>query len=293
MWVTQKPAYETYIKNMLRQQDEIYRLHKQLSSQKKVNAPSDDPVNAHNLLTSKTLLSRFEQFDRNIGYGKSHLGMAEQALDSAKDVIIRLQELAVTAASGTSTADTRNNIKAEVDILFDELVSVGNTNYDGRYIFSGFESGTPAFDQTGAYQGDANVQSIRVSLSSSVAIGTNGGEVFSGTSGGIDIMAAVAAFSTALGANDSAGIQTALGDLETSFNQVSNAVSDIGGRVSRLNAAEKDISVYSFELKSTISGIEDVDMAELVTDLKAGEVAMEAALASAGRIFQLSIFDYL
>jgi len=30
-----------------------------------------------------------------------------------------------------------------------------------------------------------------------------------------------------------------------------------------------------------------------VTDLKAGEVAMEAALASAGRIFQLSIFDYL
>src|SRR3972149_6822733 len=168
MRVTQKLSYDTYITNMMRQQDEIYRLHKRLSSQKKVSAPSDDPVNAHNLLTSRTLLSRFEQFDRNIGHGKSHLGMAGQALDSAKDVIIRLQEVAVTA-------DTRNNIKTEVDILFDQLVSIGNPNYDGRYIFSGFESGTPAFDQTGAYQGDANVQSIRVSLSSSVAIGTNGG----------------------------------------------------------------------------------------------------------------------
>ncbi len=293
MRVTQKLSYDTYIRNMLRQQDEIYRMHKQLSSQKKVNAPSDDPVNAHNLLTSRTLLSRFAQFDRNIEYGKDHLGMAEQALDRAKDVIIRLQELAVTAASGTSNAITRNNIKSEVDNLFEGLVAIGNTNHDGRYIFSGFESGTPAFDQAGAFQGDTNVQSLRVGLSSTVVIGTNGGEVFSGAGGGIDVMAAVAAFSAALGANDGAGIQTALGDLEASFDQISNAVSDIGGRVTRLKAAGEDMSVYSLELKSTISGIEDVDMAELVTDLKAGEVAMEAALASAGRVFRLNIFDYL
>lgn len=293
MRVTQKLSYDAYVRDMFRRQDELYRLNRQLATQKKVNVPSDDPVNAHNLLTSRTLLSRFEQFDRNIGYGKSHLAMSEQALDRAKDVIIRLQELAVTAASGITAAETRNNIKEEVDNLYDELVSIGNTNYDGRYIFSGFETGTPAFDQTGAYQGDSNVQSIRVSLSGYIAIGTNGGEAFSGTNGGIDIMAAVSAFSTALGANDGPGIQSSLGSLETAFNQISDAVSDIGGRISRLNAAAEDISVYSLELKSTISGIEDADMVKLVTDLKAGEVAMEAALSSAGRVFRLNIFDYL
>lgn len=293
MRVTQKLTYDRYINDLMRRQQDIYRINKQISTLKKVNAPSDDPVNAHSILSSRSLLSRFGQYERNIGHGLSHLGIAEQSLDRAKDVIIRLQELSVTASSGTANSETRATIKAEVDNLFNELVSIGNTNYDGRYIFSGYESGTAAFDSSGAYQGDGNVQALRVSPSSSVEIGVRGGDVFSGNAGGTDIMAAVSAFSSALGANDIAGAQAAIGSLDAGLRQVSNAVSDIGGRVSRLNAAASDLSVYSLELKSTISGLEDADLAELITDLKTGEVALQAALSSAGRVFSLNIFDYL
>lgn len=293
MRVTQKLSYDRYVSDLLLRQEKLYNINKQISSGRKVNAPSDDPVNAHKILTSKSLISQFGQYERNIGYALSHLGIAEQALDSAKDAVIRLQELAVTAASGTATSETRDMIKTEVDNLFDELVSIGNTRFDNRYIFAGYRSDAPAFDSSGAFQGDANVQAIKIGSSASVDMALNGGEVFGGSGGGTDIMATVAAFSAALAADDGDGVRAAIDGLEAGFAQLSKGVSDIGGRVSRLNAAEQNLSVYKLELQSTVSVLEDADMAELITDLKAGEVALQAALASAGRVFSLSIFDYL
>ncbi len=293
MRVTQKLSYDRYIGDLLLRQEKIYNINKQISSGRKVNLPSDDPVNAHKILTSKSLMSRFGQYERNIGYALSHLGITEQALDRAKDTVMRLQELAVTAASGTATSETRAMIKSEVDNLFDELVSIGNTRFDNRYIFAGYRSDSPAFDSSGSYQGDANVQAVKIGSSSLVDMALNGGEVFGGSPGGTDIMATVAAFSSALAADDGDGVRAAIDGLEAGLSQLSKGVSDIGGRVSRLDAAERDLSVYRLELESTVSVLEDADMAELITDLKAGEVALQAALASAGRVFSLNIFDYL
>lgn len=293
MRVTQKLSYERYISDLLLRQEKMYDINKQISSGRKVNLPSDDPVNAHKILTSKSLISQFGQYERNIGYALSHLGIAEQAVDRAKDAVVRLQELAVTAASGTANSETRTMIKAEVDNLLDELVSIGNTQFDNRYIFAGYRSDAPAFDNSGIYQGDGNVQSIRIGSSASVEMGLNGGEVFGGSGGGTDIMATVAAFSAALAADDGDGVRAAIDGLEAGLNQLSRGISDIGGRLSRLNAADQDLSVYKLELQSTVSVLEDADMAGLITDLKAGEVALQASLASAGRVFSLSIFDYL
>ena len=293
MRITQKLSYDAYVNDIFKRQEAIYRLNKQLATQKKVNAPSDDPVNAHNILTSKSLLSRFGQYERNIGTGLAHLGVAEQALDRAKDVVMRLQELAVTASSGTANSESMGMLKKEVDNLFDELVSIGNTSFDGRYVFSGYKTDTVAFDASGVYQGDANVQSIKVSPTSTVVIGVNGGEAFSGSGGGTDLMAAVSALSSALGSNDAAGVLAARDGLDAGFSQLSNAVSDIGGKVSRLKAANSDISVYTLELESTISTLEDADIVELITSLKSDEVALQASLSSAGKVFSLNIFDYI
>ncbi|MBI2399596.1 MAG: hypothetical protein HYV23_00795 [Deltaproteobacteria bacterium] len=81
--------------------------------------------------------------------------------------------------------------------------------------------------------------------------------------------------------------------LENSFNQVSSSVSDIGGRISRLNAAKEDFSAYRLEVKIKISDMEDADITTLISDLKSNQVALEAALASAGKVFSMNIFDYL
>jgi flagellar hook-associated protein 3 FlgL len=238
-------------------------------------------------------LSSIDQYDKNADFGLAALSFTETALDRAKDALTRLQELAVTAATGLASAESRNLIKSEVDNLRDELIHLGNSNFEGRYVFAGYKTDTEAFDASGAFQGDANTQQLKISPSGSISSGVNGGEVFRGTAGGVDILQTVSDFSAALAANDTAGVQAAITGLDNSFNQVSSSVSDIGGRVSRLNAAKDDFSAYRLEVKIKISDMEDADITTLISDLKSNQVALEAALASAGKVFSMNIFDYL
>lgn len=292
MRVTQNITYNGYINDLTRQQERLLGLHKQISTGKSVNAPSDDPVKVNTLLTSRGLLSSVEQYDENADSGLSYLGIAEGALSRVKDTIGRLSELAISS-NGIMDAGTRANIAIEVNSLYAQLVDQSNTTYDDKYIFSGYKTDTAAFTSLGAYQGDANAQAIKTGISTNVTIGVNGGAVFKGVGGGVDIFGKISAFITALETNDTAACKTAINDMDSAFDQVSDAVADIGGKVTRLNALKSDYSRISMELRSVMSGIEDADMAKVISDMQLGQAAMEASLKSAGRIFATNIFDYL
>lgn len=294
MRITQNLSYDAYVYDLMRRQESIYRINKQMASGHKVNSASDDPASAHKILTLRSVLSSIEQYDRNADFGLSTLSYSETALDQAKNAVIRLQELAVTAASGLSSAESRSLIKEEVDNLRDELIQIGNTNLDGRYIFAGYRTDAAAFDSaTGAFQGDANTQSLKIGSTATIEIGVNGGEAFSGVNGGTDIFQVVADFSAALESDDQAGILAATTGLESSLNQISAAVSDVGGKISRINAAKEDLSAYSLEVQTSVSNLEDADVTVLLSELQSNEVALEAALSSAGKVFSINIFDYL
>jgi len=292
MRITQNMTYNTYINDIMRRQETLNGLNKQLSTGKRVNAPSDDPVNAATILSSKSVLSSLDQFQRNIESGYTSLNLSEKALAGVKDVLTSIKEIAVSSATGTADAASRANSAKVVSNLYDELVNMANMEIDGNYLFSGFKTDTPAFSATGVFQGDANKRELRIGAASSVTIGVNGGEVFKGVGGGVDIFQTVSDLITALEANDTTGIEATIDGLDASFNQVSGAVADIGGKVRRLNAAEDTLSAAGYELRSVVSNIEDADIAQVISELKLGQIALEAALTSAGKVFSTNIFNY-
>ncbi len=293
MRITQNILYNTYVSDMMRRQASIYETTLQLSTGKKVNKPADDPVNASKILSSRSLLSTYGQYAKNIDSGLAYLSISEQTLAGVKDLISKVQETAVSEATGTADATSRANAATLAGDLYDQLLSLANTSYDGKRIFGGYETGAAPFDQTGAYSGDANRQSIRIGEGNYVTIGVNGGEVFKGAGGGVDIFQTVTDLVTALGANDQAGIQASIGGLDAAFSQVSNAVADIGGKVTRLTDAQTGLSRLTVELKAMISGLEDADLTKVMTELQMNQVALQAAMTSAGNVFNVNIFDYL
>jgi flagellin-like hook-associated protein FlgL len=111
--------------------------------------------------------------------------------------------------------------------------------------------------------------------------------------GGIDIYQSVTDLVTALNADDDAGVMTAIGTLETSFNQISDAVSDIGAKISRVNAASGNIENLQLRTRIHLSELEDVDIIDVVSRLQGTQAALEAALVSAGKVFNVNIFNYL
>ncbi len=293
MRISQSIIYDTFVNDVMRMQRSIYELSKKLSSGKEVNAPSDDPVKTDAILTADTMLASLTQYQRNVTSTITYLATAEQTFTSTKNVLTRMQELTVAMASGTVDANARSNAAIEVQTLFDQLISFGNTQVDGNYMFSGYETDTIAFDSVGAYGGDTNKHSVRIDANSTLSVGINGGEVFTGVGGGIDIYQSITNLVTALNADDGVNIIAAIGTLETSFNQISDAMSDVGAKLSRINAASDNLSDLKLRTRIHLSELEDVDIIRVVSELQGTQAALEASLTSAGKVFSVNIFNYL
>lgn len=293
MRITQNITYNTYINDIMRKQESLYGLSRQISSGKKVNVLSDDPVSAESILSSRSMISTFDQYEKNIDSGLSRLSMAEESLSGVENALMSIMETAVYQSTGTANAQTRSAAAVEVSNLFDQIISLANTSFDNKHIFSGYKTDTPPFDAAGAYFGDANSYRIRAGENAYVTVGVNGGEVFKGTAGGVDVLQTVSNLKTALIANDTTGIQTAITNLEAGFNQITDAVSDIGGKVVRLNASMETLTNFKLGLKTALSELEDADMTKVISELSLGQVALEAAISSAGKVFSINIFDYL
>ncbi|MBI5902393.1 MAG: flagellar hook-associated protein FlgL [Deltaproteobacteria bacterium] len=293
MRITQNIIYQTYINDIMRRQEDLFKLNLQLSTGKKLNAPSDDPALTSKVINSKSLLTDIDQYQRNIDLGLDYLSTVEQTLDSAKGVLSSIQEMAVTEATGTADADSRKGAALNITNSFNQLVDLANTHDANQYILSGYKTDTPAFTTAGVFQGDANKFGIKISSGTTVTIGINGGEVFSGSAGGIDVFQTIQTLINDLNANNAAGIKTAITDLDTSFKQISNAVSDIGGKVNWLKNSRTEYDSSKLDLQTQISGYEDADITKVISELQLGQTALQAAMTSAGKTFNVNIFDYL
>jgi flagellar hook-associated protein 3 FlgL len=177
----------------------------QISTGKKVNKPSDDPVAAARILKLDQELRKVETYERNANLADNRLKQEESALSSAVDIIQRVRELTVQAGSGTLSANDRQSISAELKERLGQLANITNTrDASGEYIFSGFQGQTPAFAKDSAgdwkYQGDEGQRVLEIDDGVTVPISDHGKGVF------VDVPKAVSVTATSGTAPDGGAV---------------------------------------------------------------------------------------
>ncbi|WP_286222601.1 flagellar hook-associated protein FlgL [Marinobacter apostichopi] len=155
----------------------------QISTGKRVNTPSDDPVAAARILKLDQELSRVETYQRNVNLAENRLSQEESALESSIDIVQRVRELAVQAGNGALSAEDRRSISSELKERLGQLANVANTrDASGEYIFSGFQGSRQAFVQDAAgswqYQGDEGQRVLEIDDGVTVPISDHGKGIF-------------------------------------------------------------------------------------------------------------------
>lgn len=113
----------------------------QMTTQKKISRPSEDPVIAIRSLRLSSSLNKINQYaDKNIPDAKSWLDVTETALINMKDIITDVRTLCVNGSTGTLTEDDRNTIIKQLKELQKQLYSEGNADSAGRTVFTGFRT---------------------------------------------------------------------------------------------------------------------------------------------------------
>ena len=119
------------------------KLTSQLSSEKKIIRPSDDPVIAIRALRLRSNVTEVTQYySKNIPDATSWLKVTEDALASLSSVITSCQNDCTKGANGDLTSTDRNIILEELKAFSSEIYKTGDADYAGRYVFTGYRTDT-------------------------------------------------------------------------------------------------------------------------------------------------------
>ncbi|ULQ59752.1 flagellar hook-associated protein 3 [Brucepastera parasyntrophica] len=153
-----------------RQESRINEVNNQISGQRKILNLRDDPLAAGHSVRYQSYLSRLERFEKNAKTVKDQYSITEGYMNQSLQVMHRLKELTVSAATGTNTPADLKNMVAEVDEILKELVANGNAiGPDGTYLFSGTKSFTLPFEAVyGDVDGAGNPMIMQVRYNGSL-----------------------------------------------------------------------------------------------------------------------------
>lgn len=119
------------------------KLSTQMATQKKITRPSDDPVIAIRALRLRTSVSELTQYyEKNAPDAESWLDVTAKALGTVTDVLTDLQKQATKGANKDLGSEDLQIIIKQMQSLRDEFYSTGNTDYAGRYVFTGYRTNT-------------------------------------------------------------------------------------------------------------------------------------------------------
>lgn len=286
---------------MLRQQTELAKTQLQVSSGKRIQTPSDDPIGAVKMLDLQRQIGLSQQYQDNADVADSRLSTTDGALKSAGDIMQRIRELAVQALNDTNSNESRQGIAEEITQLNQTLVALANTtDSNGEYLFSGYQSDVQPFDTTTfAYNGDGGQRQLRVSDGYLVAINEPGDDLFiTQTVAGPNqaIFQTIQDFTDSL-TNGTVGTAPNDGDFLANMDYAMDASLDARTRIgTRQNAVEQQREINDssqFSMTTTLSQIEDLDYAEAITQLNLKSVGLQAAQQVYVKVQGLSLFNFL
>ena len=278
----------------------LYKANQAVSSGKRINTLSDDPVALVQTLSLRSSLSNMDQLERNISTAKNWLDGGETALDSVKGLITDAKTLAIQMANGTMGDSERKDAAAQVEGMLEQVVSLANTTVNGQYIFAGTKTDTKPFEiqvdaggnPTGvSYSGNADPFAVNVGKDINEQVGHDGEAIFGDSSSGI--FKTLIDLKGYLETNNVNGIEQSMGNLDSDLNQIINTVSGIGAKGAGLDIKEKIMSDLKFSYTERKSSLEDADMIQAISDLNSKQTAYQAALASSAKVTQMSLLNYL
>ncbi|HEX6504963.1 MAG TPA: flagellar hook-associated protein FlgL [Terriglobales bacterium] len=277
-------------RNQQQQNDAIL----QLASGQRINKPSDDPAGAATVVQIHDRSSQADAFLSSIGTINGQLQMADSTLSSVVTALTRAIALGVQGATGTLSNENRLALAQEVTGVRDQLLSLANVSYEGRYIFSGTAQVQPfvadATAPTGVrYDGNSGVNSILVGNGFRVQVNLPGDQMFAAA--GSDMFRAMNDLITSLQSNS--GIDTAVSSVRQAFDYVTGQRVFYGNAINQLSAQQTYLSDEKLQLSQQENTVAGADVAGVASQLVNSQNARDAALAAAGKMSQGSLFDYL
>ena len=143
MRVTQGMIINNSMNGLYNNMSGINKLYAQMSTGKKIQTVSEDPIIAGRSLKLKSTVLETEQYESNVKEANSWMEITEAALKNMTEILKEINTKCTEAANSTMNEENKNAIKTDIAQLAEQLLQEANTTYNGRYVFSGYKTNEP------------------------------------------------------------------------------------------------------------------------------------------------------
>jgi flagellar hook-associated protein 3 FlgL len=287
MRVTDSLRYEQVNRQLASAKSRFTEASERALTGRRINAPSDDPFAASELVQINARNARVESQKSNITQVRGDAEMAEGVLAEAGDLLARIHEIAVQGGSDSTSAEGRSTLAAEVTGLKSALLSLANTKGSNGYLFAGSQITTQPFDSSGAFQADDAAHSVDIGTGVPTRVNASGAKAFT-AAGGRDIFADLDTLVTALSSNDGAGVRATLDNIKANGEQIQNERGQRGLLMGRLDTSEATLDRAGLLLAKQDDDMGGIDPAQAYSEFVSLSQALDRAIGVSRELLNLS-----
>ena len=271
MRVTTNIAALNAQRNLVGSQRQINDSMAKLSSGSRINKAADDAAGLAISESFKAQIRSAAQAQRNANDGISMVQTAEGGLNEIGNIVVRLRELGIQAASDTVGETERGMLNKEVGQLKSEIQRIASVTTWGTTKL--LDGSSPEFDfQVGIRN---NAEEDRITFKASENLATLDALGLSGVD-----------FSSKEGAQD------ALAKLDAAQTSVSGTRANLGALQNRLTSTVDNLGVAQENMSAANSRIRDTDVAQASSEMTRNNILLQAGtstLAQANQSNQLAL----
>ncbi|HAG72814.1 MAG TPA: hypothetical protein DCL66_11490 [Gammaproteobacteria bacterium] len=300
--------YFTTMNNLMSEQHaKISKLQAQLSVGKKNVTPSTDVKATTASLKLSEVISGQQDDIANLQSVNAGYREEEATMMAMTDMIMRMQDISISAASDTYSSTDLAIFAVEVESYMDDIRGLGNSkDSNGHFMFSGTKATTMPFtkqaDGTVIYNGNQTEPKLELDSGYKLPLSISGNKL-SGVierknlagvvTSRVDMFKVMQDFVTGLKADDRTAVGKAINELRTVQNNLAINIVDNGLRQNLVNQREEIAEGKIIIYRGLLSDAQDVDYATAITQLSSDMLALEAAQSTFAKVSQLSLFSFL
>lgn len=290
---------QTYLADLNYTQSQMTTAQDQISSGLQLQNVADDPSAVTQIYEDQADIASTQQTQTNLTTATTEVSAADTALQSAVQAVESAISLAAQGANSAQTAQDNSNLAEQVGGLQQTLVSLSQTQVNGRYIFSGDQDTQPAY-QLDSTQPDGVQQLLPNDTSTRVILDPNGApiataltaqQIFdardaSGNPTTGNVFAAVNSLLTGLQNNDQTTIAAAATSLQSADDYLNGQLAFYGETQDRLTSASDLAQKFLTNEQSSLGQVEDANIPAAALTLTQATTEQQAALSVEAKIQQ-------
>jgi flagellar hook-associated protein 3 FlgL len=280
------------------QENSVSQLEQQLASGQILNRPSDDPAAVTQVLALTGQAGQLTSWQSNADTATSWLGTANNTANSVLESMQSAQTLLLRGLNqGVQDPTTYEALGDQLQGVVSNLLSLSNTQFEGRPIFAGTGASSQAYDASGNYLGNADVPTVVIGPGSgvgqTVGLSVTGTTMFgAGTASVFNTLSTVTA-ALLSGTPTSAELSTALDALGVNMSTAQQASAVLGNASQEVASVSSSLTTQIASIQTNAASLQDVNVATATTQLDSEMTNYQAALWAASQVIPDTLVKFL